>query len=253
VGVRLQSGATIIQFETLDSTSLEAKRRAAEGARGPLWILALEQTAGYGRRGSEWRQAAGDVAATFLFDPHAETEHLGELSFVAALAVSDAIAERAPGARIALKWPNDVLIDGAKTAGILPELIADRTEPLVALGVGVNIVSKPEGLEYPTTRLIDHLAGAPAPSPKAFVASLDATLDQWIGTWRNNGFQPIRTAWLERAARLGEKIRVRLPNETIEGVFKDLDQTGALVLDCDGGRRFISAGAVFPAPPAGRV
>lgn len=247
---RLASGATISFFETLDSTSLEAKRRAADGARGPLWIITLEQTAGYGRRGSEWRQAAGDVAATFLFDPRARTEALGELSFVASLAVADAVARYAPHAALALKWPNDVLVDGGKIAGILLELIDQKAGPLIALGIGVNIVSKPEGLDYPTARLIDHLGGAPAPPPKAFVIALDEAFERLIAAWRRDGFEPVRRAWLEKAARLGEKIRVRLPNEVIEGVFQDLDQTGALVLECDGVRRLISAGAVFP--PSGR-
>lgn len=244
---RFPSGATVSFFETLDSTSLEAKRRAAEGARGPLWIVALEQTAGYGRRGSEWRQAPGDVAATFLFDPRAKTERLGELSFVAGLAVAEAIAHYAPRAALSLKWPNDLLLEGGKTAGILLELVDAGQGPLIALGVGVNIVSKPDGLDYPTARLIDHLGGAGAPPPKDFVETLDASLDRWGDAWRKDGFEPVRRAWLEKAARLGEKIRVRLPHDEVEGVFQDLDPTGALVLDCPGGRRLISAGAVFPA------
>ncbi|HPE32049.1 MAG TPA: hypothetical protein PLV61_12720, partial [Parvularculaceae bacterium] len=111
---RFSSGAALALFETLDSTSLEARRRADAGARGPIWILALEQTAGYGRRGSGWEQAPGDVAATFLFDPGAPVEKLGQLSFVAALAVANAVRRFAPRAPISLKWPNDVLVGGGK-------------------------------------------------------------------------------------------------------------------------------------------
>lgn len=241
---RFSSGAALALFETLDSTSLEARRRADAGARGPIWILALEQTAGYGRRGSGWEQAPGDVAATFLFDPGAPVEKLGQLSFVAALAVADAVRRFAPRAPIALKWPNDVLVGGGKIAGILLELLKPEGGGLIALGVGLNIVTRPVLAEYPTARLLDFLEGQPAPSPEAFVHVLDETLHHWRGAWKSGGFQPIRDAWLAAAAGKGEKIRVRLPQETIEGVFADLDSTGALVLDCESGRRTVAAGTV---------
>lgn len=256
---RLSSGASIVLYETLDSTSLEAKRRAETGARGPLWIIAIEQSAGYGRRGSAWEQAAGDVAASFLFDPQAARDTLGQLSFVAALAGADALRRFAPRAPLALKWPNDILIGGlpspkrsfgsaqagGKIAGLLLELIERPGGALVALGLGVNIVSKPATADYPAARLIDWLSGAPAPAPRDFVRVFDEAFDAWRGRWRREGFEPVRAAWLAEAAGKGEKIRVRLPTETVDGVFADLDSTGALVLDCDGTRRLISAGAII--------
>lgn len=241
---RLTSGARIVVFEKLDSTSLEAKRRAATGTRGPLWIVAVEQSSGYGRRGSAWEQAAGDIAASFLFDPQAVRDNLGQLSFVAALAAADALRRYAPKAAIALKWPNDILIDGGKVAGILLELIEAPPGPLIALGLGVNVVSKPALAEYPAARLVDCLAGAPAPSPRDFVKMYDEAFDAWRSRWRREGFEPVRAEWLGLAAKKGEKIRVRLPGETIEGVFTDLDSTGALVLECGGGTRLISAGTI---------
>lgn len=241
----LASGAALALFESLDSTSREAARRAAGGERGPLWIIALEQTSGYGRRGAEWTSGAGDVAATLLFEPKAPTESLGQLSFIAALAVADVVSALAPRAAIKLKWPNDVLADGGKIAGILLELIEGRAKapPLVALGVGINVVAKPDGVQYPTARLLD-FAGE-APSAIDVVEALDAALDQWRGLWIREGFGPIRAAFLERAARLGERIRVQLPQETAEGVFRDIDPSGALVLECDGVERRISAGAIL--------
>ncbi|MEX0644329.1 MAG: biotin--[acetyl-CoA-carboxylase] ligase [Parvularculaceae bacterium] len=242
------SGASLVLYQRLDSTNLEAKRRAADGVRGPMWIVAEEQTQGYGRRGAPWVQSAGDVAATYLFDPRAKAETLGQLSFVAGLAVADTIAHFAPRAPLTLKWPNDVLLDGGKISGILLELVsAAGGNPLVALGVGVNIVSKPATADYPTARLIDHLDVAP-PRPTEFLRELDASLARWVAQWREAGFAPIRKAWLEIAAGLGAKISVRLPTETIEAVFRDLDQSGALILDCAGTPRLVSAGAVFPAP-----
>lgn len=242
----LVSGARIEVFGSLDSTSLEAKRRALAGEAGPLWLVALNQTAGYGRRGSEWRQHEGDVAATFLFAPEAPVERLPELSFVAALAASDAIRRHAPKAQLELKWPNDILAGDGKIAGLLLELVGPTTAPLVALGVGVNIVSAPDGVGYPTARLID-LAAPPPPHPREFVETLDQTFSVWRAEWSRKGFGEIRAEWLRRASRLGESVKVRLPNETVEGVFTDLDLTGALILDCNGVRRTIAAGAVLPA------
>ena len=237
------SGARVEIFDQLDSTSLEAKRRAAMGEAGPLWLVALRQTSGYGRRGSAWAQGEGDVAATFLFRPAVAPEILPQLSFVAGLAVADAVARFAPAGDLSLKWPNDVLAGGGKIAGMLLELIG-APPPLIALGVGVNVLSAPEGLDYPSARLIN-FAAAPPP-PLAFVETLDETLSAWRRRWERQGFADIRAEWLSRAAGVGQRIRVRLPGEVVEGVFRDLDLAGALILDCDGRRRTIAAGAVLP-------
>lgn len=239
------SGARLEVYDQLDSTSLEAKRRAAAGEFGPLWLVALRQTSGYGRRGSAWVQREGDVAATLLFRPAVAPEILPQLSFVAGLAVADAIARFAPAAGLSLKWPNDVLAGGGKIAGVLLELIgAPPTPPLIALGIGVNILSAPDGLDYPSSRLID-FAAAP-PHPPAFVETLDETFSAWRRRWEQQGFADIRAEWLSRASGVERRIRVRLPDEVVEGVFRDLDLAGALILDCDGERRTIAAGAVLP-------
>lgn len=241
----LSSGARLEVFETLDSTSLEAKRRAAAGEAGPLWLVALRQTSGYGRRGARWEQREGDVAATLLFAPSAPAERLPQLSFVAALAVADAVARFAPKAPLSLKWPNDILAGDGKIAGILLELVgAPPVSSRVALGVGVNVVSAPAGLDYPAARLIDFMETPPSPSD--FVAALDETLGAWSRRWEKDGFADIRSEWLARATGVGGRVRVRLPAETVEGVLIDLDSTGALILDCAGGRRVIAAGAVLP-------
>ncbi|NWG92503.1 MAG: biotin--[acetyl-CoA-carboxylase] ligase, partial [Parvularculaceae bacterium] len=221
-----------------------AKRRAAAGDAGPLWLIAVRQTAGYGRRGAPWMQEEGDVAATFLFREGAPSETLPQLSFVAALAVGDAIRRFAPKADLSLKWPNDALAGGGKIAGLLLELLT--TPSTVALGVGVNVVSSPQGLDYPAARLID-FGASPPPHPRAFVEEMDATFAVWRAIWRNEGFAPVRAEWLARAEGLGRAMRVQSAGEIVEGVFKDLDLDGALILDCDGARRTIAAGAVLPA------
>jgi BirA family biotin operon repressor/biotin-[acetyl-CoA-carboxylase] ligase len=186
---------------------------------------------------------AGDFAGTLLFDPAAPTAQLGQVSFLAALAVAAAIRDCAPGASISLKWPNDVLLAGGKIAGILIELIDAPPVPLLAVGIGVNIISRPEGVDYPTARLID-VADAP-PAPIDLARRIDAQLDARLSAWRRDGFEGARREWLALAAGLGQTIRVRLPAETVEGAFLDLDPSGALVLDCDGEQRRIAAGQIL--------
>lgn len=230
-------------FPTLDSTSLEAKRRASLSEAGPLWIVALKQTAGYGRRGTAWEQSEGDIAATFLFRPEAPPERSPELSFVAALAIADAVSRFAPRAPLTFKWPNDLLASGAKLAGLLLELVGEA--PLVALGAGVNVVSAPQGLAYPAARLIDFMDGPP-PAPRAFVETLDETFAFRRRQWREEGFAPIRAEWLDRAQGKGRPIRIETPAGVAEGVFEDLDLSGALILNSHGERRVIAAGAVLP-------
>jgi BirA family biotin operon repressor/biotin-[acetyl-CoA-carboxylase] ligase len=245
VATPFASGAALALFDRIDSTSHEARRRAESGQRGPLWIVALEQTSGYGRRGTRWESGMGDVAATFLFDPGAPAEKCGQLSFVAALAVADAIAMFAPSAGLTLKWPNDVLANGAKIAGILLELVGGSRGPrAVTLGIGVNIVTKLEEAQYPTARLLDFRAEAPAALDVVNV--LDRAFDARRRTWTNEGFAPIRAAFLARAARLGKKIRIQLPDETLEGVFEGIDSDGALVLSSDGSQRIVAAAAILP-------
>ncbi len=239
--------ARIEVFPTLDSTSLEAKRRASVSEAGPLWIVALKQTAGYGRRGTAWEQSEGDIASTFLFRPKAPPERLPELSFVAALALADAVLRFAPRAPLTFKWPNDLLASGAKLAGLLLELIGEA--PLVALGAGVNVVSAPQGLAYPAARLIDFMDGAP-PAPRTFVETLDETFAFRRRQWSEEGFAPIREEWLSRAHGKGRPIRLETPAGVVEGDFEDLDLSGALILNSNGNRRVIAAGAVLP--PAAR-
>lgn len=249
---KFPSGAAVEIYEALDSTSAEAKRRANAGLQGPLWIIALHQTAGYGRRERAWEQEAGDFAGTLLFQPNAPRERFGQISFVAALAVQEAIASLTPDADVKIKWPNDILIGGEKTAGILLEMIETLKGPALVLGIGVNMVTKPDGLPFKATRLLDHGLFAP-PGPEEFARVLDANFWAHYEIWRTQGFGPVRTAWLERSAGLGGKITARLPNETVSGQFKDIDESGALVLHSEGGNRIISAGDVyFGSAEAGR-
>jgi BirA family biotin operon repressor/biotin-[acetyl-CoA-carboxylase] ligase len=228
-----------VRYEELDSTNSEARRLAEKGEPGPLWISTARQTAGRGRRGRAWDAAPGNLAATLLIRPNAPQAAIGQLSFVAALAAAETASHFAPTAAISVKWPNDVLAEGKKLAGILLEGEADW----LAIGVGINLASFPEGTEFPATALAQ--LGIAPPSSEEALTVLAARFAHWYDGWMKTGFDTIREAWLARAAGLGKPIRARLPNETREGVFEGIDQSGALLLNEQGRLRPIAAGEVF--------
>jgi BirA family biotin operon repressor/biotin-[acetyl-CoA-carboxylase] ligase len=247
------SGARLISLDAVGSTNAEALLRARAGERGPLWITARRQTAGRGRRGRRWVSEPGNLYASLLLTDPAPPQRAAELSLVAALAAHDALAERAPmlGPRLAVKWPNDILCDGAKLAGILVEGEGLPGRPLsVVVGIGVNCAHCPADTSYPATSLAE--AGALV-APDSLAQALTATMAQRLAEWdRGENFSATRAAWLRRAAGLGAPARVRLPEREVEGVAETLDQSGRLVLRlADGTIELIAAGEMFPlAAPA---
>jgi BirA family biotin operon repressor/biotin-[acetyl-CoA-carboxylase] ligase len=223
----------------VDSTNSEAQRLAAAGETGPLWITANRQTSGRGRRGRVWETNSGNLATTLLLRPDASPAIVGQLSFVAALAAAEMAAHFAPHTAITVKWPNDVLADGRKLAGILLE----AGPGWLAVGIGVNLASFPPDTEFPATSLAQ--LGIAAPSSEDALAVLAARFAHWYDVWMSEGFETVRGAWLARAGGLGGPIRARLPNETRSGVFEGIDASGALLLNEQGQVRAIAAGEVF--------
>ncbi|HXQ50468.1 MAG TPA: biotin--[acetyl-CoA-carboxylase] ligase [Stellaceae bacterium] len=239
----------LLRFERIDSTNDEAKRLAASGAAEGALVLAREQSAGRGRRGRAWLSPPGNLYCSVLLRPAATVRDAAQLGFAASLAIAEAASQFLPRrADVACKWPNDVLIDGAKVAGILMESRAggDGTLDWLVLGIGVNLVSHPEGTEHQATSLL--ASGAGEVTVDAFLPALAERFLAWYEAWRReNGFASLRSAWLERAHGLGHAIRVRLQDREIEGSFAGLDTQGRLVLDAPDGRRHISAAEIFPA------
>src|SRR5579885_1856171 len=223
------AGVRTLTFDTLGSTNAEALARARAGERGPLWIAARSQTAGRGRRGAAWVSAPGNLYATLLLTEPSPQAAAPQLSFVAALALHDAVAGVAPhlGPSLTLKWPNDLLLGGAKLAGILIEGESDPAFA-VAIGIGVNCAHHPEGTAYPAT---DLAAAGAVITPEALLAALAAAMAQRLAQWdRGDGFARIRAGWLKRAAGLGGDIRVRLPEREFSGRFEGLDEAGRLLV-----------------------
>jgi BirA family biotin operon repressor/biotin-[acetyl-CoA-carboxylase] ligase len=245
-GIAASPLTAVRRYPVLDSTSDEARRLAAAGEQGPLWILAERQTSGRGRRGRSWVSEPGNLFATLLLGCAAPLEHCAQLSFAAALAAGDAVASFAPSARVTLKWPNDVLLEGRKTAGILLEATnaAAGKEPSLLIGVGINLTSFPAATEFPATS-VAAVTGS-APPPDAVLQRLAARWEDWFAVWQARGFSPLREAWLARAAGFGDRLTARIGERELYGVFEDMDQDGALLLrSADGAQRRITAGEVF--------
>ncbi len=233
---------------SIDSTNAEAARRARAGEPAGYAITAQEQTKGRGRSGRAWSTGGADLALSILLRPRLKPAAAAAAGFVAALAVFDLAKSVLPaGAPLTIKWPNDVLIGDGKLSGILAEAAsgADGNVDWLVLGTGVNLAPQSHAVAPHAIDL--ETAGGPRLQPADAAARLLMHLDHWLEPWLTDGFEPIRTAWRERARDLGKPVIARLPNETVEGRALDLAADGALILQlADGGERRISAGDVFP-------
>jgi BirA family biotin operon repressor/biotin-[acetyl-CoA-carboxylase] ligase len=238
----------LLVYDTIASTNDEGLARARLSEPGPVWITAARQTAGRGRRGRSFISEPGNLYATLLLTNACAANFAAELSFVAALALYDALATTAPELtfRLALKWPNDVLCDEKKLAGILieGEFLASGALATV-VGIGVNCAHHPEGMAYRATDLA--AAGAQV-SPPALLRALSTTMLQRLHEWdQGRGFAATRRAWLARAFGLGNPIRIVLADRQLEGRFDGLDPAGRLILgSTDGSLVVVTAGDVFP-------
>lgn len=239
--------APVETFDELDSTILEARRRAERGEVAPVWLTARRQLAGRGRRGRAWVSLEGNLFATYLCTTSRPPAEIALLGFSTALAIADSIDAYIGSGRTTLKWPNDVLIDGAKAAGIMLDSGAVAGGVTwVALGFGVNLAASPEALDQPAISLRDVLPpDAAAPEPLAFLAHVRARLDTLDAQFATQGFEPLRRAWLARAEGMGRMARVMQGEHTIEGRIAGLSARGELELETSEGRRLIAAGDVY--------
>ncbi|KAF2992401.1 biotin--[acetyl-CoA-carboxylase] ligase [Methylocystis sp. MJC1] len=241
-------GVRLLSLEDIDSTNDEARRLIETGERGPLWIIAARQTKGRGRLGREWVSPTGNFYASFVFGDFAEVRVAPELGFVAGVAAMRALRATGGESAFQLKWPNDLLLDGAKLGGILLECVNSASTPVAIIGVGVNIVAAPTDLPYPARALAET---GRSPSRESFFERFSDEMAEALDLWRGGeGFPRIREEWLGSAAGLGQEIRVVLSGETVEGRFETIDSVGRLVLQTDTTRRSIEAGDVLIGPRA---
>ncbi|MBP7339292.1 MAG: biotin--[acetyl-CoA-carboxylase] ligase [Niveispirillum sp.] len=235
-------------LEECGSTNDVAKQMAAEGAPEGTLIWAKRQTAGRGRRGRAWSSEPGNLACSLILRPGLPPGQAALTSFVAAIAVGEAVSALVPG-KVTLKWPNDVLVDGAKISGILLESEAGRAGSVdwLVLGVGINVRHAPEEALYPATALLT--AGADVTVEQVLTAYA-TSFQSWYHRFLSQGFAPVRAAWLNAAQGLGGVVTVRLHDETFTGRLIDMDDDGVLLVDVGGTVRRVTAGDVFF--PSGR-
>jgi BirA family biotin operon repressor/biotin-[acetyl-CoA-carboxylase] ligase len=243
----------ILTFDELDSTNAEARRRAEAGERGPVWLMARRQTAGVGRRGRSWDGGEGNLTATLLLTLDKSAAEAGQLAFLAGVAAAETIASYVPPPLVRLKWPNDVQVGGRKACGMLIESgPAEGGGVWAAVGLGINLATYPQVVERPATALAEHLSHdrQRPPTPDEALGVLAGAFDAALALWLAEGFEPVRDAWLARAAGLGGPCTARLERETLTGVAEGLDADGALLLRLPGGMlRRITAGDVFFGEP----
>ncbi|MGY2735658.1 biotin--[acetyl-CoA-carboxylase] ligase [Sphingomonas sp. UYP23] len=252
------------------STNADMLLLAAAGAEEGLWLRAERQSGGRGRQGRVWASPVGNFYGSTVVRVRAGDPAAATLALVAAIALEEvvrvylanlvapakagaAVLGRAPagvrdapaapasaGATMWIKWPNDLLLDGAKLSGILLERAGDA----VIVGIGVNLAHHPDDTDRLATSLADHGA---TPDPADFAETLAEAFARWLAIWRGQGLAPIRARWLERAHPIGTALTARLPDgQAIDGLFGGLDDDGALILRlADGGSRVIHAGDVF--------
>lgn len=234
----LPDGWTLVALESVGSTNDEATRLADAGAPEGTVVWAREQSGGRGRRGRNWASPVGNLYSTTILRPACMAQRAAELGFVAALAVGDLVpADRT----VRLKWPNDVLVDGGKVAGILLEsaIGQDGQVDHVVAGIGINVSFAPQlpEMRYPGAAL----GGTVEAALEGLARALAARLAQW----RRDGFEAIRSAWLAQAGPLGAEVDVRLGEGLVRGRFAGLDREGALLLDTAEGPRKIVSGELL--------
>lgn len=239
----------IERFDTLPSTQDVAKARAREGAEEGLVIQAFQQSAGKGRHGNQWDSPAGNLYMSVLLRPDCPADQAGQLSFVVAVALSAAMDDFIDeGHSKTLKWPNDILINNLKCAGILLEselTSKGRVESLI-VGIGVNLLAPPPasagagfnriGLQQVTDKKVEiHL----------FRGCVLEQLDKYYVRWKEDGFAAIRNLWLAQAHGLNQEIEVRFADKKLHGVFKNIDKNGALQLKSGSEILTINSGDVY--------
>ena len=253
------AGYRLHGFDSIGSTNTEALEAASAGDAGGIWFAALQQTAGRGRRGREWVNPHGNLAASLLV-PDVDPALAATLGFVAGVALNAALSNLLPrgfvkigidgaselgsSGRIALKWPNDVLADGAKLAGILLEAtkLPDGRHAVV-IGIGVNVVAAPDGLPYPATSLAR--LGAALDAEAVFEALSDAWVEVFAIWDDGRGVEAVLERWRHSAAGLGAPVAVNQNGDVLRGVFESIDAAGRLIVRADDNRRIaITAGDV---------
>jgi BirA family biotin operon repressor/biotin-[acetyl-CoA-carboxylase] ligase len=243
--VSLPAGWRLDVHDVLPSTSDLCRTRAAAGEPAGLAVLALRQTQGRGSRGRDWESPVGNLYCSVLLRPAGRACDAAQWSLLAGVALAEALAAYLPAAAPPrLKWPNDVLLDCAKLAGILVDSNADAAGMLewLVIGMGANLAVAPD---VPGRAVACVADVAPPPAPAPFAETLLARLDHWQSVLAAQGFDAVRAAWLERGPTPGSPVSLRLPDRVLSGTFAGLAQDGGLLIAAGGTIRAFTFGEVL--------
>lgn len=237
----------IYYYDSVNSTNDEAKRIVYDHEEEGIVVCAKEQTQGRGRMGRRWISKPGNLYFTLILKQNGHLSSLAQLSFVAAVAVGQAIASFIPAEKkITYKWPNDVLVNSQKIAGILLETepsLTDLNITYILMGIGVNINFYPDHIIYPAT-CVNENTKTPI-SCEVFLKDCLENIKFLYNKWQTDGFLPIRTLWLNQAHMIGHEITASLNGQLYKGDFKGIDTKGALVLGTPSGEKIISSAEII--------
>jgi BirA family biotin operon repressor/biotin-[acetyl-CoA-carboxylase] ligase len=226
-------GSAFYPYRTIDSTQAAANRLAGEGAPEGSVVVADHQTRGRGRQGRNWWAEAGSsLLVSIILRPSIPADRLPHFPLLGAVAGLEALKSVA-NLPIFIKWPNDLLVNQQKVAGILAGAgSADRQVLQVIMGIGINVnqQSFPPDLQGQATSLA--LASGSEISREAVLEALLRSLDSWYRRYLEQGFSPVREAWRPGAVTLGQAVTISAP--ALEGVAEDLDEDGALLVRAEG-------------------
>lgn len=236
---------SLVSLDTVGSTNDEAKRLAADGAADLTIVWAKEQTAGKGRLSRSWTSEPGNLYSSVIIRPGKPVSEAAQAGFLPALAVADLLRTSVESVDVRLKWPNDVLLNGKKIAGILVEAgpVVNGQPEFLIVGCGVNLAHYPDDTRFPAGSIIGE-TGLAIP-PEAALEAYCLAFEDWYQRWLSNGYAPLRQAWLVDAHEIGDTLNVELGGKRTEGQFAGMSDDGALLLKTEDGVRTISAGDVY--------
>ena len=243
--IKLPDFINVIKKESTGSTNEDIALLAKQGIAPWTVVQALVQTSGRGRHGKSWDSQIGNLFMSLLLRPDVNRVRWGELSLLSAITVASTLSDYIDNQIIQVKWPNDVLINGKKIAGILLEVSDSYVEePSVIVGIGINISKAPEKLEYPVTCINEYNSGHI--SVDDVLISLLHHFVCWFHIWEDFGFGAIKDEWMRRAFKLDRSVSVETKNGVMaEYKFRGIDMEGAMLLDDENGnRRRLRAGKV---------
>lgn len=219
--------------DRIDSAIEEAKRLASAGAEEGTLVWAKEQVSGRGRFGRPWISPPGNLYCALVLRPEEPPSVATQVNYVAAVSLAAAIAGLvSPMVDLRYRWPNDILLYDAKVASILLEAPTTRAEDSydwLVLGVAVNVNSHPGDLEAPVTSM--RMDGYSEASATDVLEQFSRYFLSWINRWADDGFAPVRKAWIQRVNGIGQPFEVSLKTGTVKGRFADLDDMGALIME----------------------